>query len=57
MKRRDLEKLFARNGWWAKRSGGNHEIWTNGTDCEALSWSKEIPEVVAQKIIKRRELK
>jgi hypothetical protein len=56
MKRRDLEKLFAKNGWWIKRNSG-HQIWTNGTHSEPLSWEKEIPEHVAQKIIKRRGLK
>lgn len=29
MKRRDLIKLFEKNGWHLKRDGGNHEIWTN----------------------------
>jgi hypothetical protein len=56
MKRRDLEKMFKEAGWWVKRNSG-HQIWTNGTDTEALSWEKEIPEYVAQKIIKRRGLK
>jgi hypothetical protein len=57
MKRRYLIKLFLRNGWYFKRDGGNHDIYTNGIDCEALSRQREIDEVVAQKIIKRRELK
>jgi len=56
MKRRDLVRLFKSNGWWPKRSGGNHEIWTNGVDREALLWTREIPEPVAQAIIKRRGL-
>jgi len=56
MKRRDLVNKFRKNGWWIKRTGGNHEIWTNGIECEALSWGKEIPEMVAQRIIKRRGL-
>ena len=56
MKRRDLVNKFKKNGWWIKRPGGNHEIWTNGIECEALSWGKEIPEMVAQRIIKRRGL-
>jgi hypothetical protein len=48
--------MFERSGWWSKRKSG-HEIWTNGTDIEALSWEREIPERVAQAIIKRRGLK
>ena len=56
MKRRDMANMLTRNGWWIKRSGGNHEIWTNGTDNEVLSWSRVIPDIVVQKIIKRRGL-
>ena len=56
MKRRDLIKLFVQNGWWLKRDGGNHDIYTNGRDCEPISRQKEIKEHVAQKIIKRRGL-
>jgi len=57
MKRRDLIKLFEKNGWWFKRGGGKHDIYTNGKDCEPISRQKEIKELVAQNIIKRRGLK
>ena len=57
MKRRDLIKLFEENGWWFKRDGGNHDIYTNGKDCEPISRQKEIKEPVAQRIIKRHNLK
>ena len=57
MKRRDLIKLLEANKWWLKREGGNHDIYTNGIDCEPISRQAEIKEVVAQKIIKRRGLK
>ena len=57
MKRRDLIKLFESNGWWFKRDGGKHDIYTNGKDCEPISRQKEIKELVAQRIIKRRKLK
>lgn len=57
MKRRDFEKLFKRNGWWLKREGHDHSIFTNGKDCEPLSRQKEIDDVLAEKIIKRRGLK
>lgn len=30
MKRRDLVKLLEKNGWFLKRSGGNHDLYTNG---------------------------
>ena len=57
MKRRDLINLLERNGWYFKRSGGNHDIYTNGTDNEPISRQKEIKENVARAIIKRRGLK
>ena len=57
MKRRDLIDLFEKNGWWFKRGGGNHDIYTNGKDCEPISRQKEIKEQVAQRIIKRRGLR
>jgi len=57
MKRRDLIKLLEDNGWWFKRDGGNHDIYTNGKDSEPISRQTEINEVLAKKIIKRRGLK
>ena len=57
MKRRDLLKLLKRNGWWFKREGGNHYIYTNGIDNEPISRQREIKEAVAQAIIRRRGLK
>lgn len=57
MKRRDLIKLLERNGWYLKRSGGNHDIYTNGVDNEPISRQREIKEAVAQAIIRRRGLK
>ena len=57
MKRRDLIKLLEKNGWWLKREGGNHDIYTNGKDCEPVSRQREIKEPVAQAINKRRGLK
>ena len=57
MKRRDLIKRFTQNGWWFKRDGGSHDIYTNGKDCEPISRQREIKEQVAQNIIKRRNLK
>ena len=56
-KRKDLIKLLERNGWYYKRSGGNHDIYTNGTEIEPVSRQTEIKERVAQAIIKRRGLK
>lgn len=30
MKRKELVKLLEKNGWRLARSGGNHDIYTNG---------------------------
>ena len=57
MKRRDLIKLLERNGWWYKRDGGSHDIYTDGKNIEPISKQREIKEAVAQAIIKRRGLK
>lgn len=57
MKRRDLIKLLEENGWYFKRQGGNHDIYTNGKDIEPISRQKEIKEAVAKAIIRRRGLK
>jgi predicted RNA binding protein YcfA (HicA-like mRNA interferase family) len=54
VKRRDLIKLFEKNGWWFDREGGNHTIYTNGIDREPISRQTEIDEVLAKRIIKRR---
>ena len=37
MKRKDLIKLLEKNGWWFKRDGRNHDIYTNGKDNEPIS--------------------
>ncbi len=57
LKRKDLIKLLEKNGWYFKRSGGNHDIYTNGKDIEPISRQVEIKERVAQAIIRRRGLK
>jgi predicted RNA binding protein YcfA (HicA-like mRNA interferase family) len=56
MKRRDLIKLFQDNGWYLKRHGGDHDIYTNGKDNEPISRQTEIDERLARRIIKRRGL-
>nr|WP_300411926.1 toxin-antitoxin system, toxin component, HicA family protein [uncultured Oscillibacter sp.] len=57
MKRTDLMKLFKSKGWWILREGTNHTIVTNGVDMEAVPRHKEINELLAAAIIKRRGLK
>lgn len=57
MKRRDLDNLFKKNGWWFLRSGGNHDIVTDGIHKEVLPRHKEINERLARAIIKKWNLK
>ena len=57
MKRRDLIKLLEANGWYFKREGANHDLYTSGKDSEAIPRHTEINELLARQIIKRRGLK
>lgn len=57
MKRRDFIRLLENNGWYFKRSGGNHDVYTNGTDTEAVERHRELKENLVKAIIKRRGLK
>lgn len=57
MKRRDLIKLLTANGWWLARSGGGHDIYTNGKQNEPIPRHNEINEMLAKAIIKRQGLK
>ncbi|MFH1263656.1 MAG: type II toxin-antitoxin system HicA family toxin [Pseudomonadota bacterium] len=53
MKKRDLERMLRALGWHFLRQGGNHEIWTNGADTEAIPRHSEINETTAKAILKR----
>ena len=57
MKRKDLIKKLKKNGWYKIREGANHDIYTNGNDCEPIPRHSEINELLAKAIIKRRGLK
>lgn len=56
-KRTDLIKLLEKNGWYKVREGGNHTVYTNGKEIEAVPRHKEIAEFLAKAIIKRHKLK
>ena len=56
-KRTELIKLLKNNGWYLKRNGNNHDIYTNGLECETIPRHKEIKENLAKAIVKRRGLK
>lgn len=53
MKRKDLIKLLENNGWYLKRSGGNHDIYTNGSSIEPIPRHSEVNERLAKAIIKK----
>lgn len=55
MKKRDLEKKLKAFGWWLKREGGNHEIWTNGILTQPIPRHKEIKEMLAKAILQIAE--
>lgn len=56
-KRADLIKMLEKNGWYLKRNGGNHDLYTNGKECETIPRHREINESLAKAILKRRGLK
>lgn len=40
-KRADLIKLLEKNGWYLKRNGGGHDIYTNGKESETIPRHRE----------------
>jgi len=46
-----------KNGWYFKRHGSDHDIYTNGKNKEQVPRHAEINEKLAKKIIARWELK
>lgn len=57
VKRHDLIKLMEDNGWYLKRNGSNHDVYTNGKRCEQIPRHTEVKENLAKSIIKRNGLK
>ena len=57
MKRKDLIKLFEKNGWRIAREGGSHSVYTNGKDVEAIPRHSEVNERLAKALIKKHKLK
>ena len=57
MKRKEMVKLLEKNGWRLARSGGNHDIYTNGQKSEPIPRHNEINELLAKAIIRRQGLK
>ena len=57
LKRSDLIKLLEKNGWFLKRNGGEHDIYSDGNRSEAIPRHREINELLAKKILKRAGIK
>lgn len=57
MKRRELLKLFEKVGWYLKRNGASHDIYTDGINSEAIPRHPDVNERLAKELIKRWGLK
>ena len=57
MKRRELIRLLEKNGWYLKRNGHDHDIYTNGVVSEPIPRHTEIKERLAKRIVKQLGLK
>lgn len=57
MKRRLLIKKLEANGWYLKRNGLDHDIYTNGINNEPILRYTEVDENLAKSIIRRQGLK
>lgn len=53
MKRKDLIKILEQNGWYLKRNGGNHDIYTDGKNLEPIPRHTELNERLAKSILKK----
>ncbi len=56
MKRKDMIKLFEKNGWTFARHGGNHDVYMKNGMIETIPGHGEINEFLAKAIIKRHKL-
>ena len=57
MKRRELVKMLEKNGWYIKRNGANHDIYTDGDRMEPIPRHPDINERLARNIIEKLGLK
>jgi mRNA interferase HicA len=53
VKRRDLERRLLNCGWRLLRSGGRHDVWTDGLREEAIPRHREVNERLALTILRR----
>ena len=48
MKRTELIRLLVKNGWYLKRNGADHDVYTNGAQTEAIPRHNDIKENLAK---------
>jgi mRNA interferase HicA len=53
MKKKDLERYLKELGFYFKREGGNHEVWTNGKISIPIPRHNEVKEPTAKSILKQ----
>ena len=57
MKRLDFIKLLEKNGWYFKRHGGEHDVYTNGQGRIAVPRHSEIKESLVKREARKWGLK
>ncbi|GHU40803.1 hypothetical protein FACS1894111_02050 [Clostridia bacterium] len=57
MKRTDLIKRLAKDGWEFEREGGKHTVYKKGNKIEEVPRHRDINEELAKSIIRRNNLK
>lgn len=56
MKTRELIRLLERKGWVFVRHGANHDVYKKGDAIECVPRHRELSELLAKDIIRRRGL-
>ncbi len=56
MKRRELIKKLEAKGWYLKRHGSDHDIYTDGVHAEPIPRHPDIKENLAKAIIRKWKL-
>jgi mRNA interferase HicA len=56
MKRFDLIRKFLAKGWYLKRHGGSHDVYTDGNNIEVIPRHPDINEQLARTLIRKWRL-
>ena len=56
VKRRDLVRYFEKNGFYLLREGGNHSIYTNGTEVVPVRRHRQFDRITANELCKQAGL-